>query len=215
MTDDQKRAEAWQAVERLTAEWRSFANALEDPSASTQTQTGFNKNDLDQVCVFGDLSALQTLIAKGVNIHVDKEMPLQLAALNGHFSLVSLLLECHADIHAGNDVTLIGAVNNGKFDMVDFLIGQGAHVDVLSVQQRAAYDDYREARKAEKLQEFAAEKSLTAIFNAKTWAGHTKEMVQLWQTVPVELHSKVDFPHLYAEAQIQLSRQKHKKVVPT
>jgi hypothetical protein len=213
MTDDQKRAAAWQAVERLTAEWRSFANALVDPSASTQTQTGFNKDDLDQVCVFGDLAALQALIAKGVNIHEDKERALQLAAINGHIALVSLLLAYHADIHAGDDITLQGAVKNGQFAMTNFLLERGAFIDALSAEDRNAYDSYRMEVTEQKRQGFAAEKPLTAIFNAKTWAGHTKEMVHLWQTVPEALQSGIDFPHLYAEAQIQLNRQKHKKIV--
>jgi ankyrin repeat protein len=212
------RAEAWQAVEQMKSQWQQvlaqIPTRLPPPE---KIPDRYDKNDLQQVCLLGDFPAVQAIINKGADIHLGTEHALIVTALSGYIDIVRLLLKHGADIHARNDRAVAQAAEKGQFAMVDFLLGQGALIDAIHPEDLEEYDRYKVDKQQDQLQlaEFAQKlaKPLTAVFNAVTWAGHSKEMVQLWQTVPEELQSGIDFPHLYAEAQIQFNRQKHKKVV--
>lgn len=218
MTIKNARAEAWQAVEQLKSEWQqTLAQIPTRLPPPEKIPDQYDKNDLQQVCLLGDYPAVQAIFNKGEDIHSGLERALIVAALSGYINIVQLLLEHGADIHARNDRAVAQAAEKGQFAMVDFLLGQGALIDAIHPEDLEEYDLYKVERQSDQAQlaEYAQKlaKPLTAVFNAVTWAGHTKEMVHLWQTVPEELQSGIDFPHLYAEAQIQLNRQKHKKVV--
>jgi ankyrin repeat protein len=217
MAQENDREAARQAVAELRAECqmlccKKLSNSCAPPPPSIPDT--YDKTNLYQVCRCGDLSALQTLIAQGVNVHREDGLALRLAAQNGHTDIVDCLLKQKVWIHSSNDAALRLAAQNGYFGTVDLLIEQGAPIEKLTPAQRHAYQQELEKNRIaveQKLQQ--AQQSLTKIFNAKTWAGHVPEMIQLWSQAPEILKTKIDFSHLAAEAQIQTIKQKTKKIV--
>ncbi len=86
------------------------------------------KLDLDKIETF------KYLISKGLDIHIDNDIPLRYASRNGYLDIVKFLVENGANINANNDYALGCASRNGYLDIVKFLVENGANV--------RASDDY-------------------------------------------------------------------------
>jgi hypothetical protein len=217
MAQENDRETARQAVAELSAECQMLCRKRLNNSCAAPPPSipdGYDKKNLYQVCRYGDLSALQTLIAQGVNIHREDGLALRLAAQNGHTEIVRCLLDHKLWIHSINDAALRMAAQNGHFGTVDLLIERGAPIEKLTPAQRHSYQQELEKLSLTVQQKIsAAQQSLTKIFNAKTWAGHVPEMIRLWSQAPEILKTKIDFSHLAAEAQIQTIKQKTTRIV--
>lgn len=218
MTQDEganNRDKARHEVERLCAVWQavniSFSNVKE------KLPDNYNSADLIQVCRYGDLPALKTLMAQGIDFHQKDGIALRWAAANGHIDMVRYLLDNEADIHANADSALFGAVINRQFKTVDFLLERGAFFSGLTTEQCEAYDAARDEEQRIIRQKEAvramAKQSLTEIFNAKTWAGHAPEMRALWGQLPEVLQSEIDFSHALAAVNVQTMKQYRPKIV--
>jgi ankyrin repeat protein len=129
MTDN-ARAIAKQAVQALRQEWYA-ALQPQIPSVLPAAQIipeDYDRTNLHRVCEFGDLPALQELIAQKVDIHRLDDLALGLAADQGHVEIVRLLLEQGANVHAGNDIALRWATGKGRTEVVGLLLEYGANI---------------------------------------------------------------------------------------
>ncbi len=81
------------------------------------------KLDLDKIETF------KYLISKGLDIHIDNDIPLRYASRNGYLDIVKFLVENGANINANNDYALGGASENGYLDIVKFLVENGANIN--------------------------------------------------------------------------------------
>jgi hypothetical protein len=175
------RALASLAVENLRLEW---ADALEfcTAFASRIIPQEYDKGNVLEVCIRGDIPALQALIDLGT------------------------------DIRKNNDEAIFYAAENGRFEMIGFLIERGAPLARLSPQSIRYYDNYKEAKLLVAKEMLQADQSLAAIFNAQTWVGHVPEMRALWSQVPEPLQSEFDFQHVLSVATVQTMKLKKPKV---
>lgn len=78
-----------------------------------------------------DLSTIVKLVSEGADIHVDNDIILFWAAVNGYTDIVEYLLSIGANIHADNDCALRYAALNGKLDVVKLLVNKGADIHVM------------------------------------------------------------------------------------
>lgn len=178
------RSLAPQAVENLCDAWTEALDSCTAFAARIIPQD-YDKGKLLEVCVRGDIPALQVLIDHGLDIRKD------------------------------NDAAIFHASENGRFEMIRFLLEQGAPLERLSPQSIKYYDTYRTAKLEMAKSMVQADQSLGAIFNAQTWVGHVPEMRALWQQVPEPLQSELDFQHVLAETQVQTLKQRKSKVIFT
>jgi hypothetical protein len=161
----------------------------------------------------GRLEIVRLLLDHGADIAAEDSLALLVAAENGHTAIVQLLLERGADIHVDGDQALHWAVLNGHIETADFLAARGLSLETLSPECRQLYDTGKEMQMTARKNDIQAEKTLTEIFRAATWAGHLPEMVQLWNTVPAALQGEFDFSHALAETKIQTMKQHKPKIV--
>jgi hypothetical protein len=249
MTDFSKidaRANARQALEQLSTEWAKVSKRPlyknPPPSISPAYPDNYNRTHLISICKYGDLQALQELIAQdfdvhrdddyalqlsanrghlelvrllldhGANIHAQSDAPLQLAAQCGHLETVRFLLDHGANIHADDDLALRWAMVHQHFAVTELLLEQGATIEKLSPEKRHAYDIDLQKQITALKQAIRAEQTLTDIFKVATWAGHVPEMKALWSQVPEALQSELDFSHVLAETNIHTLKQRKPKV---
>lgn len=211
------RTSARQSVYKLYVEWQDVQKSLVTIKTSQEIPADYDSLNVLKVCFYGDFPALKILEAGGIDIHDNNDETLRFAARGGQVKMVNYLLDNNADIHAVGDSALQLAALAEHFEIVDLLKERGANLNKLNADQKKSYDDYKaeEKRHQEKLaviyKTWQAEKKLTAVFNAKTWAGHTNEMTVLWDKIPEPLKNGIDFPHLVAEAQHEYSRQNKPK----
>lgn len=217
------------------ADLRGAWEALHPSRAVLQViRNSYSRASLIDVCEYGDLSALQELIAKKVNIRTNDDWALQLAALHGHMDIVRLLVENGADVHAGNDMPLRGAAEEGHIEIVKFLLERGAdmtannnlsiraaakngHFDTVALLvKRGESLDLLSPELQEKLNthqlisktlDTIAQSTLTEVFNAGAWVGHVPEMLQLWNQVPKAFQNKIDFSHVVSSVRSQSLKQ--------
>jgi hypothetical protein len=160
----------------------------------------------------GHLEIVRLLIDHGADVKSDDSLALLIAAENGHTAIVKLLLDRGADLHADEDHALHWAVLNGHIETADFLVARGLSLEKLTPEQRQKHDTGKEALMAVRTKALQAEKTLSEIFRAATWAGHVPEMLQLWNDVPVPLQAVFDFSHALADANIQTMKQRKPKI---
>jgi ankyrin repeat protein len=237
------RASARQAVTDLCAAWEAAQRPPVAVGQKLKTPEIYDRTNIILVVVFGDVPALEKLIAEGadvgvrqllqtaaehghdemvkvllanhVDIHEDDDHALKRAVKGRHLETVRLLLNNGADIHAEGDYALRSSIDRGFFEIADLLLERGASMELATFIQINAYVQYSENEKSEKLREdllrIEYQGKITAVFNAKTWAGHVNEMVTLWNKIPEPLQTGLDFPHMVAEAQHEYSRQNKPK----
>jgi ankyrin repeat protein len=78
-----------------------------------------------------DISAVSSLIEKGVNVN-DSPSPLHRAAALGHIEIMTALLDAGADIDAGpksRNAACYAAIANDRFDALKLLLDRGAKID--------------------------------------------------------------------------------------
>lgn len=86
-----------------------------------------NYNEIfTQACRIGDLTLAKALLDKGVDIHIEDDEPLRLAASHGNLEVVKLLIKNGADIHADNNAALRCAIKSRHHDIVELLFKYGA-----------------------------------------------------------------------------------------
>jgi hypothetical protein len=217
------RVMAVQAVEAVCAEWERLQQRLVSiayPKAQPIAPDDYVKTNVVNVCYYGDMPSLQILIEQSADLHIDNEKPLHMAADAGQTEMVRFLLNNNADIHATEDLALRWAVRKERFGTADLLVERGADVSKLRPIDFHLYAAYKVEQEFyhEKLSvihnNWQTEKNLTAVFNAKTWAGHVNEMAALWDTIPEPLQAGIDFPHMVAEARHEsLRKNKVKKPI--
>ena len=74
----------------------------------------------------GNLSAVNTLLKKGANVHHNNDDALQWAAVKGHLDILNCLLEADADVHTLDDSPLQLATFHENFDIITCLLDNGA-----------------------------------------------------------------------------------------
>lgn len=228
------RAAACRAVEKLCAEWKARGKCA-PPALPKPIPDYYDSTNYSQVLEFDDVAALEKLIANGFNIRTDDDAALRWMASYGHIEMVNFLLDHGADIHANDDAAVQWAADNGQsamvrlliaqgadihsndnlalqwaaeekhFDTVDVLVEHGAPLDALTPKHRQPYEDYKQEKMPLHVQE-----TLSDIFKAVTWVGHTSEMAALWQEIPESLQAGFDFQHVFAAANIQSLKQQAK-----
>jgi hypothetical protein len=199
----------------------------------------YDRNKLSLVCKYGDLKALVSLLAQGMDIHQENDptlrwaaqngqtemvrflidnganifaygdWALQQAAHNGHIETVRLLIESGANIFAENCLAMRRAAEKGYTDIVALMVERGAPIEKITPEQRQAYY-LRQEQTAMVLQKNAQiDKNLTEIFQAGIWVGHVAELQRLWQEMPEPLQDRLDFQHILSTAKI-LTNKRHK-----
>jgi ankyrin repeat protein len=134
LAPDPKRLLAQQAVGQLCAQWEASAIPQSSvlPVVTAQVvetrPDDYDATDLIQVCHYGDLDALQELIAQGIDLHSDGEAALRRAANKGQTAIVTVLLAHDADFHVDNDIALRLASNHGHIETVRLLLDRGATI---------------------------------------------------------------------------------------
>lgn len=237
------RTEASLAVEKLRTAWAVALKANSRPSVPQSlpdVPPSYNREDFRLVCQYGDVAALEKLIAKGLDIQTDNNYALRWMSHHGALKMVAFLLEHGADIHAEEGAPLRWAASNGQtaivaflfekgadvrdlesvdlqltaehehFDTLDLLLEQGASLEKLNIGQRAAYDAYKQEQSTAAKQSVQATETLREIFKVAIWTGHVPEMVKLWGQLPEPLQAEADFQHMMAEAKLQSLKQKAK-----
>jgi hypothetical protein len=235
---------AWQAIEKLRAEWERVSHPpiISLPTPPPVFPDNYDRTHLISICKYGDLQALQELIAQDFDVHRDEDYALQLSANRGHLELVRLLVDHGADIHAqddaalqlasqrghietvrflidrgadinaDNDLALRWAMADKHFAVADLLVEQGALIEKLTTEHSQIYGVYQQEQLTARKQAVHAEQTLADIFKAATWAGHVPEMKALWSQVPPALQSELDFSHVLAETNIHTLKQRKPKV---
>jgi ankyrin repeat protein len=162
----------------------------------------------------GHTKTVELLLERGAHIHANDDRILRWAARNGHADIVGILLNHGADIHAENDQALQWAADNLRVETMDVLIEHGAPMGKLTKAQHQSYIEYKQTQ-SEKINDFiiSAKPTLTEIFKAATWAGHSREMTQLWQQVPDPLKAEIDFQQVLSGAKIQNIKREKPKVI--
>jgi ankyrin repeat protein len=136
LAPDNGRVLAQQRLTQLQADWTA-ASSLADlglrkspmpPAKPMPLPTDYDRTNVIQACRYGDLSALQELLAQNVDIHENDDHALQWAAQNGHTEIVGILLDLGADIHVHDDHCLKIAADQGHTDTVRFLLDRGAKI---------------------------------------------------------------------------------------
>lgn len=274
---------AQQTLERLCTAWLAVTTPSVAPSIPEPLNfpDDYDNTDLEHVCIYGDLPALQDLIAHGTDISIGNDFALREAADAGHTELVRLLLDHGADVHADQDYSLRWAADKGHSETVQLLLERGANVhakdddaliyatmnghaatvrllleygadcqtsnnrplqwatfndnmniscllaeygvslEKLNPRQLEAFAEYKENKEYLQQQMNALKKSihagetLTAIFAAETWLGHSREMNALWQQVPKPLQTELDFQHCLSAVTVQTLKQRKPKIVFT
>jgi ankyrin repeat protein len=217
------------------ADLRDAWEALHPSRAVLQViRNSYSRASLIDVCEYGDLLALQELIAKKVDIRTNDDWALQLAALHGHMAIVRLLCENGADVHAAgdmplrwaaegghieivkfllergadraanNNVAIRMAAKNGHFDTVALLVKRGESLDLLSSELQEKFNTHQLISKT-----FGtiAKSTLTEVFNAGAWVGHVPEMLELWNQVPKAFQNEIDFSHVVSTVRRQSLKQ--------
>jgi hypothetical protein len=161
----------------------------------------------------GQIETVRLLIARGANIHADNNKSLRFAAVNGYTEVARLLLTHGADIHAEEDDALFSAAQKRHPETVALLIEYGAPLEKLIPDQQYTHTVYlteRERLKKLFIKKYKDDQSLTKIFNAKTWAGHVPEMLELWSQIPEPLQTGFDFQHILSETKTHTLKQRSK-----
>jgi ankyrin repeat protein len=124
----QERALARQAVAGLRLQWEARPRKIVTPLEPLSCPESYDKNDIHAVCKYGDLPALQVLMAQGLNVRIKDNLPLRYAANYGHTEMVGFLLDHGADIHSIRDCALHWASSSGYIDTVRLLLDRGASI---------------------------------------------------------------------------------------
>lgn len=122
------RTYAWQAVEQLCAVWEAVSTPSPTPTQTPNIPDDYDKTELELVCKYGDIPALQALIAGGMDIQTDIDALLIAAIENKHTAFAGFLLDQGADIHASDEYPLELAALNGDTEMVRFLLDRDADI---------------------------------------------------------------------------------------
>ncbi len=136
--------------------------ALDDPTAALQDsrykeyqRESADAEDLRNAAGKGDISTVQALLAKGVDVNARGDASvraLMLASGEGHLDVVHALLAKGADVNAYNDngwTALMYASSAGHLDVVQALLAKGADVNAegynsntaLSIAKAKGYSD--------------------------------------------------------------------------
>jgi len=78
---------------------------------------------------WGDLAAVQQLLAEGADVHVANDRALRLATEKGYVSVVEALLAAGANVHASTDEALRRAASLGYDSIVKTLLQAGADIE--------------------------------------------------------------------------------------
>jgi ankyrin repeat protein len=125
---DGTRTYAWQAVEQLRAVWEAVSTPSPTPTQTQSIPDDYDKTELELVCKYGDIPALQALIAGGLDIQTDIDALLIAAIENKHIEFAGFLLDQGADIHASDEYPLEVAALSGDTEMVRFLLDHDADI---------------------------------------------------------------------------------------
>lgn len=136
LAPDNSRVLAQQRLTQLQADWAAASSLAGlgmrtspmPPAKPMPFPDGYNRTDVIQACRYGDLPALQELLAQNVDIHENDDQALQWAAQNGHTEIVGILLDLGADIHVHDDNCLKIAADQGHTGTVEFLLDRGAKI---------------------------------------------------------------------------------------
>jgi hypothetical protein len=229
------KAGAQQNVQRLCAEWARVSSCTKSSDViSNSPPDHYHRTDIFEVCRYGDVPALQNLIAQGLDLHGtslevillvrNSEMQirfpssknkgnfqelgdslLQIAAHYGHTEIVRILLDHGADGSANDHWTLSLASNRGHFKIMDLLLERDAPLKRLTAKQCQKYADYKQKKATIK-------EGLLGIFNADNWVGQVPEMVQLWGDVPKDLQTDIDFSHILAQTRRQSLKENKPRI---
>jgi hypothetical protein len=124
------RMNARQRLEQLRAEWEAAPEIPVTHSSRPPKDfpPNYDASDIKHVCEYGDVPALQALIAQKIDLHAGDDDALQYAAWNGHTEMVRLLLDSGANIHARDDYALRMAASNGDRATFLLLVERGAYI---------------------------------------------------------------------------------------
>ena len=97
----------------------------------------------------GNKEALDLFLGSNLNFNIRLDIPILIAAEEGHIEIVKLLLEHNADIDCQDDqgrTPLLIAAEKGNIEMVEILLQRGANIDLQDKEGRtplliAAYEE--------------------------------------------------------------------------
>jgi hypothetical protein len=132
-SSDAARAFALLTVEGLRAEWATAVEPPENvpPTPPPETvRVDYDRTNVTHIYQYGDVQALQDLIAQGVSFHDKSNMVLRTAVQYGDVELLRQVIELGANIHGGSEYSLRWAAEYGMTDKVALLLDCGADIHV-------------------------------------------------------------------------------------
>jgi ankyrin repeat protein len=89
-----------------------------------------------------DAGIAETLLAQGVDVHVDNDMPLRAAAMMGNADMVKFLVEKGANVQASGNEALLYAAKRQDDATVALLLSKGADIDDMLRTHKKEVDQY-------------------------------------------------------------------------
>ena len=93
----------------------------------------------------GLVEMAEMVLAEGVDIHTDNDMPLRTAALMGNADMVRFLVDKGANVQASGNEALLYAAKRQDEATVAFLLSKGANIDDTLLIAGQVEDEVREA----------------------------------------------------------------------
>jgi ankyrin repeat protein len=128
---ENNRAIAGLAVTQLCQEWEAAAKPQQKPPAPPRHTKPelYDKTNLFHVCDLGDFPAFLDLVAQGVDIHKDSDLPLKWAARGGSLEIINFMLEHESDIHSWNGGSILQwPAFDGNIEVIRFLLDKNADI---------------------------------------------------------------------------------------
>lgn len=88
-----------------------------------------NSNFLNWICGYGSLNIVKFVIEKKIDITLDDNYNIRIAANSGRFDIVEQLIKAGAGIHSKNDEILSHASRHGNMKMIKYLLDNGADIN--------------------------------------------------------------------------------------
>jgi hypothetical protein len=171
---------------------------------------------MKEAVLYGQPQTLKRLLESGGEalVHHDDDFLLRQATSQGNRDLVRHLLDHGADVHVKNDAAMRNAVTFQTPKIAFLLLEYSAPSDLLSEAWTEKWAAFQEIQK-KRMISIHTKETLGQIFQAKTWAGHTHEMQELWGQVPKPLRGELDFSSALAQARVQTLKASKPKVTIT
>jgi ankyrin repeat protein len=89
-----------------------------------------------------DIAGAESLLALGIDVHTDNDMPLRAAAMMGNAEMVKFLVDKGANVQASNNEALLYAAKRQDDATVSLLLSKGADIADMLRTHKKEVDQY-------------------------------------------------------------------------